>query len=65
MSFEARYHSTCGTCDETITPGQQARHDEAGCVVHVKCPEPVDQDAPQRNEKRCTSCNMTHAGECW
>ena len=65
MSFTAQYASTCTTCEEPIKPGQLVEYNGYSEVVHTDCPEPVDPDAPLRNEKQCRSCNMTHAGECF
>lgn len=64
MSFAAQYAGQCPACEEPIRPGQTVEYNGYSQVEHVVCPEPVDPDAPRRNEKRCT-CNLTHAGECF
>lgn len=64
MSFEARYHGQCPTCEEPITPGQIVEYDWAGVVSHASCPVSVNDDAPQRNERQCPDCFTIHAGGC-
>jgi hypothetical protein len=64
MSFEAKYHGRCNKCEEPVEPGDLAEYDWIGEIVHVACPTPVDDDAPQRNERRCADCFTVHAGEC-
>ena len=39
--FEARYHSDCADCGWRIKPGDLAKYDDRGDVVHVVCPEDV------------------------
>lgn len=64
MSFEAKYHGTCIMCEESIEPGQVVEYDGVGDVVHTRCPAILDDDEPQRNERRCPDCFTVHAGEC-
>lgn len=64
MSFEAKYHGTCNTCEESIEPGQLVEYDGIGDLEHVRCPTILDDDEPQRNERRCERCFTVHAGEC-
>jgi len=52
MSFTARYHGRCGSCEEQITPGQEVAYDADGDVVHESCefarpstPWPKSEDA--------------------
>lgn len=64
MSFQARYPGHCTACDAPIDVGQTVEYDDAGRLVHTDCPELVDIDAPQRNERHCTQCFTVHAGDC-
>lgn len=55
MAFEAKYHGTCGSCQEKITPGQQVKYvDEA--LVHDDC----EAEAPREKATGvvCTTCFM-------
>lgn len=66
MSFTAQYHGTCTSCDGRIKPGQECRYDDDE-IEHVKCPEeedPILNDTPARNERRCGDCFTIHAGPC-
>lgn len=64
MSFQAKYSSRCAACDERIHDGNWVRYED-DFLVHDDCPEPVNHDAPQRNERNCPDCYMVHAGECF
>ena len=59
MTFEARYHGSCGTCGEHICPGDSCEwvDDE---IVHALCETPA---APTKPAEVCTDCWMTKP--CW
>lgn len=63
MAFEAKYHGTCGTCDEKITPGQPVKY-VADSLVHDDC----ERSAPREKASGviCTSCFMEKSlsGDC-
>lgn len=65
MSFEAKHPGVCGFCGEFFPAGTELRANEDDGWVHSPtCPEPVDDDEPQRNERKCPDCFTIHAGEC-
>lgn len=57
--FEARFHSTCATCEEHISPGDLARYvdDE---VVHNEC---TDKPEP-RVGPICPRCWLAKPCDC-
>ena len=63
MSFQAKYPGRCTRCDEQFHEGDWVRYED-DFIVHQDCPEPIDADAPRRNERKCPDCYMVHAGEC-
>lgn len=59
-TFAARYHGTCGSCEEHISPGDDVRFEDDE-LVHVTCA----QAQPRRPERPvCPACWLVHAGEC-
>lgn len=65
MSFQANYSGICRSCGEYYSEGAEIRSTEDDGWVHAPtCPEPIDFDEPQRNERRCPECFTIHAGEC-
>lgn len=56
MSFEARYHGTCHSCDEHISPGQMCTYGRDDDLIHVDCEgsAPKDPLAPER--AICMTC---------
>ncbi len=63
MSFQARYSGQCAACGERIYEGARVEYED-DFLVHVDCPERVNVDVPQRNERTCPDCYLIHAGEC-
>lgn len=61
MSFTARYFGSCVECDARIQPGQEADYNLGGELVHVVCPESVDEPG----QAVCGGCDLVHAGECF
>ena len=70
MSFTARYRGWCADCDSDIEPGQEVtyrptgRAGEADDLIHVKCPEQLDDDDKAKLNPLCPRCFTYHAGEC-
>lgn len=63
MSFQARYRSQCVSCGNPINEGEHVMYED-GHLVHLDCPDPIDDDQPARNERRCPDCFTIHAGDC-
>lgn len=60
LSFEARYHGTCGSCDGPIKPGQQVRYDD-NVLVHDNC---TDAESNERPVVVCGQCWLTKPCGC-
>lgn len=43
MSFKAKYRGSCEQCDDPIVPNQDVEYDFVGNLMHVICPESIDQ----------------------
>lgn len=63
MTFQAKYAGRCVACGERINEGDWVTYED-DFLVHANCPDVVDVDAPQRNERKCPDCFTIHAGEC-
>lgn len=58
MSFEAKFHGTCGDCGGHIAPGDRAQyegHGEARRIVHEVCPDGAVAEL-RADEVVCTEC---------
>ena len=60
-TFTAQYYGTCNSCWESIVPGQEVVYNANDDLVHVECPDAVEE--PSR--PACPSCFLVHAGECF
>jgi len=60
MTFTAKYHGTCGSCTEHITPGERVDYAEDD-LVHADC----EQAAPrERPTTVCPTCHLTRPCDC-
>ena len=61
MTFTARYHGFCSSCEKHIHEGDQVKYDTENQVVHEEClPVTTPVEYPV-----CTVCWLTHAkGVC-
>jgi len=78
--FAARFHGECPACMDDIVPGDDVCYVPSGGdddeLIHAECREPVNLDAPRREERSpfkkpkttpdevCPICSMIHVGEC-
>jgi len=67
--FTATYESDCGSCDDPIVPGEDARSDGHGGWIHAddQCEKVALALRPTRYPPRqiaCLDCFTYHAGEC-
>ncbi|WP_301119825.1 hypothetical protein [Mycolicibacterium fortuitum] len=75
MSFTARYEGTCGSCYDTIDPGDEVEYTDDG-LVHVDCgdsvydlndetPAAAPTPAPNPRAGMCTKCWLNPCGCDW
>lgn len=60
MTFTARYHGTCTSCEGHISPGDQVAWVDDD-IVHADCESPREPPAPA---EVCTECWVTKPCFC-
>jgi hypothetical protein len=63
-TFEAKFHSQCTACEETINPGDLCRWDDDQVFVHADCELATPEGAPAA--ETCGTCFQTRSvsGAC-
>ena len=65
MTFDAKYHGTCGDCGDRIEPGDQIGYDDTDTIVCADCLRDDHRATTGYDLTVCPDCNCIHEGECW